>query len=213
MRRVTPTVHHVEYGEDLSWTPPAGAVKWLVWTQPRVTTHSQDEGLGVAIDLAYGGPAPGWTEVGGWDAATAAKIAIDGKGQPLTGFEATADGVTATWAALLVIAQGLLSEVVMVIAYGADGLAMQIDRYFVPAPSSTDASVIAAQERGVLQHLLVARERAATRGGVKMRGGEGDQEEYIELPVLDRRIAEVRARIAWFEQAARGNALPRAEFW
>lgn len=211
MRRVTPTLHHVEYGEAVTWTPPAGAVKFLAWTQPRVFTHDDPS---PNEELAYGGAAPAWTEAGGFDIARSAKITPEGKGRPLSGFEATATGVTATWAALLTLAQGVLTEIVQIIAYGADGKAISIDRYAVPAPSSTDAAMIAAQERRVLQHLLASREAIATRGGVKAQTrGEADQLEYMDLPVIDRRIAEVRARIAWFDQAASGNILPRAELW
>ena len=55
---------------------------------------------------------------------------------------------------------------------------------------------------------------AAGAGGIKRRGsGESIGEEFESLAVFDRRIAETRARIAWFEQAAEGNALPRAEYW
>ena len=36
----------------------------------------------------------------------------------------------------------------------------------------------------------------------------------MPIAVIDRRIAEVRARDGvWFEQAAQGNTLPRAEYW
>ena len=214
MRSVTKApvrTHRLEYGEDLSWSPPEGAVKFLVWSQPIIQTYADDD---VPTDvLAYGGAAPAWTEVGGFDIAADAKITPDAKATPLAGFEATATGVAATWRALLVLAQGLLVEVVQVIAYDGDGRAIAIDRYRVPAPSSTDASVIAAQETRVLQHLLAARERAATGGGLTVYEVEGERREYENLGVLDRRIAEVRARVAWFSQAAEGNALPRQEFW
>ena len=107
-----------------------------------------------------------------------------------------------------------MTEIVQVISYDGDGKATTIDRYSVPAPSSTDANVIAAQERKVLQNLLVARETAASTGGRKKVGEETLGEvEYESLAVLDRRIAEVRARIVWFEQAAAGNVLPRQEYW
>ena len=119
-----------------------------------------------------------------------------------------------TWAALMALSQGLMTEIVQVISYDGDGKATTIDRYSVPAPSSTDANVIAAQERKVLQNLLVARETAASTGGRKKVGEETLGEvEYESLAVLDRRIAEVRARIVWFEQAAAGNVLPRQEYW
>ena len=82
MRRVTPNQHHIEYGEDLSWSPPAGAVKFLVWGQPRVLTFD-DLGVG-ATEIAYGGPAPAWTEIGGFDIAADEKITPE-KGAPLPG--------------------------------------------------------------------------------------------------------------------------------
>ena len=74
--------------------------------------------------------------------------------------------------------------------------------------------MIAAQERRTLQSLLLARDRRAGAGGIiKIDHGEAGAEEYESLAVLDRRIAEVRARIAWFEDAAEGNGLPRATYW
>ena len=100
------------------------------------------------------------------------------------------------------------------VAYGEDGRALQRDIYAVPAPSATDAAVIATQERRLLQSLLIARKRAAGSGGIKRRdSGGGIGEEYEPLAVLDRRIAGVRARIAWFEQTDAGNILPRLEAW
>ena len=56
MGRVTPNQHRLEYGEVLSWSPPEGAAKFLVWTQPRVVTYD-DLGVG-ASEVAYGGAAP-----------------------------------------------------------------------------------------------------------------------------------------------------------
>ena len=118
------------------------------------------------------------------------------------------------WITLTDLADGLDTEVVQFIAYDGDGRAMQIDRFAVPAPNATDASTIAGQERRLLQTLLQARERAAGTGGVRKHDeGEGVGDEYESLAALDRRIAETRARVAWFEQAAEGNALPRAEYW
>ena len=42
---------------------------------------------------------------------------------------------------------------------------------------------------------------------------EGEGHELMELAALDRRVAEIRARIVWFDSAAVGNSLPRAEYW
>ena len=144
MRRVTPNQHRLEYGEVLSWSPPVGAVKFLVWTQPRITSFD-DLGVG-ATEIAYGGPPPAWTEAGGYDITADEKITPE-KGTPLPGAEATVAGVTVSWPALMALSQGLMTRVLQIIAYDGDGKAIQLDHYSVPAPSSTDASVIAAQER------------------------------------------------------------------
>ena len=53
----------------------------------------------------------------------------------------------------------------------------------------------------------------AVGGHVKVSTPDGTQVERMSIAVIDRRISEVRARIAWFEQAAQGNTLPRAEYW
>ena len=97
----------------------------------------------------------------------------------------------------------------MVVAY-AGGKAIQRTIFRIPAPSLIDPGVIAAQERRTLQSLLLARDQRAGAGGVikVFEGGE-----FESLAVLDRRIAECRARIAWFEDAAEGDPLPRAEYW
>ena len=123
-------------------------------------------------------------------------------------------GAIVPWITLTDLADGLDTEIVQFIAYDGDGRAMQIDRFAVPAPNATDASTIAAQERRLVQTLLQARERAAGTGGVPRHDeGEGAGDEYESLAVLDRRIAETRARVAWLEAAANGNILPQIETW
>ena len=101
----------------------------------------------------------------------------------------------------------------MVVAY-AGGKAIQRTIFRIPAPSAIDPGVIAEQERLLLQSLLRTRDQRAGSGGViKLDHGEAGAEEFESLAVLDRRIAECRARIAWFEDAAEGNNLPRAVYW
>ena len=101
----------------------------------------------------------------------------------------------------------------MVVAY-LDGKATHKTIIRTPPVSAIDPVVIAAQERRTLQSLLLARDARAGAGGIiKIDHGEGSGEEYESLAVLDRRIAECRARISWFEQAAEGNDLPSATYW
>ena len=132
-----------------------------------------------------------------------------------TGLEVTASAArfTVPWESLREFAGSIQREALMVVAY-ADGKAIQRTIFRIPAPSSIDPRVIAAQERLLLQSLLRTRDQRAGSGGViKLDHGEAGAEEFESLAVLDRRIAECRARIAWFEDAAEGSPLPRAEYW
>ena len=206
--------HRVEFGEDVAWTAPAGAAKWLAWRKTALQAAFGTSVAELAGSTIYGGDPPSWKEIGGYDIAGDAVIEVTDK--LIEGFEAvaTATGFTVPWITLMDLAGGLDTEVVQIVAYDGDGRAVQIDRFAVPAPNTTDASTIAAQERRLLQTLLHARERTAGTGGVRKHDeGEGIGDEYESLAVLDRRIAETRARVAWFEQAADGNTLPRAEYW
>ena len=131
------------------------------------------------------------------------------------GFEAaaSAEGFSVEWETLAAASATGLREVLMVVAY-ADGKAARRTIFRTPASSSIDPGVIAAQERQLLQSLLRTRDQRAGSGGIiKHDHGEAGAEEFESLAVLDRRIAECRARIAWFEQAAEGNPLPRLETW
>ena len=165
----------------------------------------------LASPAIYGGEAPTWIEFGGYDIAADEVIEATGKANDGLESVATAAGATVPWITLTDLADGLDTEIVQFIAYDGDGRAMQIDRFAVPAPNATDASTIAAQERRLLQTLLLSRERAAGQGGVRKADyGEGIGEEFESLAVFDRRIAETRARIAWFEQAAEVDRVVRA---
>ncbi len=202
--------HEVEYGEAIAYSPPTGATKWLAWRKTDLQSTFGNADAGYAV---YGGEPPTWTEIGGYDITGDEVIEFTNTG--VVGFKdiATATGAAVTWATLVGLAGGLDTDVIQFTAYDTDGRALRIDRYAVPPPSATDASTIAAQERRVLTTLLQARERAASRGDLKRIGGGEDGEEYESLAVLDRRIAECRARIAWFEDAAAGNPLPRVTYW
>ena len=204
--------HEIDYGEDATWAAPAGAAKWLAWRKTALLSVMGDEpSVGYS---QYGGDAPAWVEIGGYDIA--AGEVIEFKDFVGANFESivTATGARVPWTELVGLGGGLDSEAIQFTAYDADGRAMRIDRYAVPAPNSTDADTIAAQERRLLQTLLHSRERAAAQGGIRKLGAaEGSGDEFESLQLLDARIAATRARISWFEEAARGNTLPRAEYW
>ncbi len=202
--------HEVEYGEAIAYSPPTGATKWLAWRKTDLQSTFGDADAGYAV---YGGEPPTWTEIGGYD-ITGDEV-IDFKDKGVSGFKdiATATGASVAWRTLIELAGGLDTDVVQFVCYDASGRALRIDRYAIPAPNATDASTIAAQERRVLGSLLHARERAASRGGLRKIGGGEEGEEFESLAVLDRRINEVRGRVAWFEAAARGDPLPGATYW
>ena len=208
--RITPSRRELEFGERLTWSPPAGAASFGVWLKTSAYTHPEDD-AGPATLRAYGGPAPTWVQAAGYDIAN--DVALDVDGLPI-GLVLTTAGLTVEWNNLVALTDGFDPEPIQVVAYDVDVRAISIDRFALPQPSSTAAAVIAAQERRLLQSLLNARERAAAGAGLqRVTGPDGETEEYFDLGVLDRRVADVRARIAWFESAAAGNALPRAEFW
>ena len=207
--RITPKRHDLEFGERLSWTPPAGASSFSVWVKSPAYT-SPESSAEQADGRAYGGPAPTWVQVGGYDIDGDVALDVDNTMALAVGVT----GLIVEWDALLHLGDGFDPEPIQVVAYDVDVRAISIDRWALPHPSSTAAAVIAAQERRLLQTLLNARERAASTAGMqKIPVGEGQTEEFIDLGVLDRRVAEVRSRIAWFEQAAAGNSLPRLELW
>ena len=154
--------------------------------------------------------------MGGWNIATDQFIPLPeftgSIAAPSTGFEhaASSAGFAVDWNTLASATASGLREALMVVAY-VDGLATLKTIYRVPAASAIDPTVIAAQERRQLMSLLQARDSRAGAGGIiKQDQGEAGGEEFESLAVLDRRIAECRARIAWFEQAAEGNDLPGA---
>ena len=199
----------IDYGEDATYEPPAGADRFTAWRRSEIMPPFID----AQAETSYGGLPPQWVTFGGYDIAADEIIEEDTTAGALrsgvTGFAPTAGGFTAKWNTLIDFTSGLGSECLMVVAYVA-GKATEKVIYAIPAPSATDAAVIAAQERRLLQSLLLARERVAGHGGIK---SHFEGVEYENPAVLDRRISEVRARIVWFEAAEVGNTMPRQEHW
>ena len=196
MGSVTATRHNIDFGEPLAWTPPAGAAVFYVWSK----TAADDEAMR-------------WRRIAGWDVVNNTVETIpDAPASPtltLAGAE-----VALAWAELLALFDGYDNEIVQVTAHDGDGAMLTRDVFLLPTPTVTNAATIAGQERRVLAKLLKRREATYEVAGVmKVSSADGSALERETMAALDRRIAEVRARIAWFEQAAAGNALPRAEFW
>ena len=215
MTRTPTEIVEVEFGEDTRYAPPTGADRWTAFRRTDTMPAMSEAGFGNPT-ITYGGEPPTWAVMGGWNIATDQFIPLPeftgSIAAPSTGFEhaASAAGFAVDWNTLASATASGLREALMVIAY-VDGAATHKTVFRVPAASAIDPTVIAAQERRHLMSLLQVRDRRAGAGGViKLDRGEDGGEEFESLAVLDRRIAECRARIAWFEQAANGNDLPGA---
>ena len=196
MGSVTATRHNIDFGEPLAWTPPAGAAAFYVWAK----TPADDEAMR-------------WRRIAGWDVTNnTVETLADAPATPtlaLAGAE-----VSLAWAELLGLFDGFDPEVIQITAHDGDGAMLARDVYLLPPPTATNAATIAAQERRVLKSLIARREATYEVAGImRVSSADGSGLEREPIAVLDRRIAEVRARIAWFEAAAAGNALPRQEFW
>ena len=218
MSRIPIEVIEVDFGEDFRYSPPPGADRWSAFRRSSIMAAMSPSGFANA-DITYGGAPPTWIIIGGWNIAADEFLPLPeftgSLEAPATGFEhaASADGFAVEWHTLAAAAAEGLREALMVVAY-LSGRAFHKTIYRVPAASAIDPTVIAAQERRQLMSLLQVRDRRAGAGGIiKIDHGEGSGEEYESLAVLDRRISECRARIAWFEQAAEGNDLPAAVYW
>ena len=218
MNRTPTEIIDVEYGEDTRYSPPPGAERWTAFRRTDIMGAMSETGFANS-GITYGGEPPTWAVMGGWNILTDAFIPVPeftgSIAAPSTGFEhvASATGFAIDWNTLASATASGLREALMVVAY-VDGLATHKTMFRVPASSAIDPVVIAAQERRLLQSLLLTRDKRAGSGGIiKQDQGEAGGEEFESLAVLDRRIAECRARIAWFEDAAAGNPLPRVTYW
>ena len=219
MSRTPTDIIEVEFGEDVLYSPPSGSDRWSAFRRSPIMSMMSPDSAG-SHENTYGGPPPTWTIIGGWDIRAGVYIPPGWKTgnleTPATGFKeaSSADGFAIEWHALAESAADGLRSTLMVIAY-VDGRAVHKVIYRVPPPASIDATVICAQERRLLQSLLLVRDKRAGSGGIIKHdhGNEVGSEEFESLAVLDRRIAEVRARIAWFELAAEGNDLPGSAYW
>ena len=185
----------IQYGEALDFTTPDGAASYLLWARETPT------------------PMARWISQGGYSLAggvvIAAPVGVTVAVAPM--FEA--EGFTIDWPTLDLLAASGEREALQVISYKT-GRASRIDRYSVPVTDASSPNVIIAQEREVLALLIDQRLAASQTSGMsELTLPDGRSEKYSDVMVLDRRISEIRARIAWFESAARGVAMPGQTLW
>ena len=192
---MTTTHHQIDFGESLRWEPPAGAAEFYVWGK-RTADNSIMR----------------WRRVAGYDVLTGTRLTV-----PESSGNISIPGgrIEMTWSDLLLVFDGFDPELFQITAHDEDMRVISKDLYSIPAPTSTNAASIAAQERRVLQQLLAMRTGLAdlVGGHVKVSSPDGTEVERMPLAVLDRRIAEVRARIKWFELSAEGNTMPGLSLW
>ena len=188
--------HNIDFGEGVRWTPPPGTGAFFAWGK-----HS-------GADTAMR-----WRRLAGWDEANNRAVSIpdapSGRGIQLSSGEVSLD-----WTDLLSLYDGFDNEILAITTH-ADEEALALltrDVFMLPAPTSTNAATIAAQERRVLKQLLEMRTGLADLSGghISVKTPDGTEVERMPIGLLDRRISEIRARIAWFEEAVAGNDLPGA---
>ena len=193
---MTTTQHHViNFGESLRWQPTESVVSFFVWGK-RTADNSIMR----------------WKRVAGFNVATGMRIPVpESSGNIII----PSGRIDMTWSDLLIVFDGFDPELFQVTAHDEEMTVISIDVFSIPAPTSTNASSIAAQERRLLKQLLEMRSGLASMksGHIKVSSPDGTEVELMPIAVIDRRISEVRARIAIFEQAAEGNDLPRATYW
>ena len=192
--------HQIQFGESVHWIPPPATGAFFAWVKDDTLINA----------------AMRWRRVAGWNVAGNNEVSIP-DAPTGHGIQLSAGIVAMNWTDLLSAFDGFDNEIMQITTH-ADEASMRLlsrDVYLLPAPTSTNSASIAAQERRVLKQLLEMRSGLASMAGghVKVSTPDGTMVERMEIAVVDRRIAEVRARIAWFEQAAEGNDLPRAVYW
>lgn len=184
-------------GEDLVFEPSEAADAYRVWKRADPDSHTS-----------------GWLSAGGYDIAGAAAIPAD-DGGALPGLVVEAAEARVPWASVnaLMGLSGTVAEALQIVEY-ADGAARLTYRFVLPLMGGDPLDRILAQDRELLDLMLEQRKGIAESQGVKkLELPDGRTEEYASIEVWDRRVMEVRARIAWLEQAQGGNVLPRMEVW
>lgn len=194
-RNAPETIRHaISYGEQLTWCVPDGAASYRAWTRAEATTTSR------------------WVEAGGFDIER--EVAINAPDGNLADLMLSAEMASLPWAAVDILAGEGVREALQIISYDSDGFALRTDRYQVPVSQAGDLDMIIAIETQYLGELLYQRQAATSTQGIRdLQLPDGRRETYASIEALDRRVMEIRARLAWFEAAAAGTVLPRNEYW
>ena len=184
-------------GEDLVFEPSEAADSYRVWKREAPASHLS-----------------GWLSAGGYDIDDAAALDPD-QGGALPGLVVGAAEARLPWASVqaLMALSGTVAEGLQIVEY-ADGRARLTLRYVMPLMGGEPLDRIINQDRELLDLMVTQRKEIADTAGIKeLELPDGRRESYASIDVWDSRIMELRARIAWLEQAQGGNPLPRMEVW
>ena len=134
---MTTTHHRVDFGESLRWEPPAGTAEFYVWGKKTADNSIMR-----------------WRRVAGYNVLTGTRVTVPES----SGNISIPNGrIDMTWSDLLLVFDGFDPELFQITAHDEDMRVISKDLYSIPAPTSTNAASIAAQERRVLQQLLAMR--------------------------------------------------------
>ena len=192
---MTTTHHQIDFGESLRWEPSDGVSQFFVWGK-RTADNSIMR----------------WKRVAGYNVETGMRVTVpESSGNIII----PSGRIDMVWSDLLIVFDGFDPELFLISAHDADMRVISKDVYSIPAPTSTNSSSIASQERKVLQQLLEMRSGLAgmSAGHISVKTPDGTEVERMPIAVVDKRISELRARIAWFEAAAEGNHMPGPAYW
>ena len=117
--RAIPTLHEVDFGESVTWVPPAGAARYHVWIKTDSHTWFDDRD---PSDMTYGGNSPRWAQVAGYDVENdvALDFPVAVAAKPVPNIEVTASGIEVGWQVALALFDGHDPEVMMVTALTPD---------------------------------------------------------------------------------------------
>ena len=101
--------------------------------------------------------------------------------------------VALDWPDLLMLYDGFDNEIFQITTLNGEGRAVTRDVYSLPAPTSTNASTIAAQERRVLKDLLEMRLGLAGMHGGHVKVSTPDGTEVERMPIGRDRPAHHRS--------------------